>query len=69
MRKYFQIYEYDDNLNVRLEIYQLHEKSTLCWEEIITIRGIDEKEVSWETFQKHFKDKYFTEMFYYEKEK
>jgi len=31
MNKYFQIYEYDDNLKEMLEIYQLQGKSTLWW--------------------------------------
>ena len=69
MNRYFKIYEYDNNLKARLEIYQLQGKATLWWEEIRTVWGIDEQEVTWEQFKKHLKEKYLTEQFYDEKEK
>lgn len=68
MNKYFQIYEYDENLRVRLAIYQLRGKYTLWWEEIKTIEEINEQEVTWEQFQKHFKYRYLTEWSYDDKE-
>jgi len=37
MNRYFKIYEYDNNLKARLEIYQLQGKATLWWEEIRTV--------------------------------
>lgn len=61
MNKYFQIYEYDENFRERLEIYQLQGKNTLWWEEIKMVKEINEHEVMWEQFQKHFKDTYLTE--------
>lgn len=41
----------------------------MWWEEINTVRKINEEEVSWHEFQKHFKDKYLTEHYYNEKAK
>lgn len=67
MNKYFQIYEYDENLRARLAIYQLQGKAILWWEEIKTVIEINEQEVTWEQFQKHFKDRYLTERFYDDK--
>lgn len=69
MNKYFQIYEYDENLRARRAIYQLQGKATLWWEEIKTIKEINEQEVTWEHFQKNFKDRYLTERFYDDKAK
>lgn len=46
----FQIYEYEDNLKAKLEIYQLQGKDTLWWEEIKMEWGVDEQEVSWDNF-------------------
>lgn len=46
MNKCFQIYEYDENLKARLAIYQLQVKDTLWWEEVKTIGGIEEQEVT-----------------------
>lgn len=42
MRKYFHIYEYTNKLKARLAFYQLRGKATLWWEEIKTVRKIDE---------------------------
>jgi len=33
------------------------------------LQGVDEQEVTWEQFQKYFKDKYLTERFYDNKAK
>lgn len=43
MGKYFQIYEYTDKLKAWLAVYQLRGKATLWWEEIKTVRKIDEE--------------------------
>ena len=57
MGKNFQIYEYTNKLKARLAVYQLRGKATLWWEEIKTVRKIDEEQFTWNEFQKHFKDK------------
>eukprot|EP00253_Pinus_taeda_P011093 PITA_11093 len=67
MNKYFQVYKYDHNLKVRLAIFQLQGKATLWWEEVKIVRGVSEQDVTWETFQGYFKEKYLTEYFYDEK--
>ena len=46
MNKYFQVYEYNSNLKVRLAIYQLREKATLWWEEVKNVRSIEEQDVT-----------------------
>jgi len=58
MGKYFQIYEYTDKPKARLVVYQLRGKATLCCKEIKTVRKIDEEQVTWQEFTKHFKEKY-----------
>eukprot|EP00253_Pinus_taeda_P029659 PITA_29659 len=69
MNKYFQLYEYDDNLKARLAIFQLQGKLTLWWEEVKIVKGVTERTITWEKFQKYFKERYLTERFYDEKEK
>eukprot|EP00253_Pinus_taeda_P016801 PITA_16801 len=39
INKYFQLYEYDQNLKARLAIFQLQGKATLWWEEIKIVKG------------------------------
>lgn len=48
MSKYFPNYEYDDNLQAGLAIYQLQGKSIMWWEEVKIVWNINEKEASWE---------------------
>eukprot|EP00253_Pinus_taeda_P029447 PITA_29447 len=67
MNKYFQVYEYDHHLKARLAIFQLQAKATLWWEEVKMVWGVSEQDVTWETFQRYFKEKYLTECFYDEK--
>ena len=67
MNKYFQLYEYDHNLKERLAIFQLQGKVTLWWEEVKMVRGVREQNITWEKFQRYFKERYLTEHFYDEK--
>eukprot|EP00253_Pinus_taeda_P022539 PITA_22539 len=67
MNKYFQVYEYDHHLKARLAIFQLQAKATLWWEEVKMVRGVSEQDVTWEMFQRYFKEKYLTKRFYDEK--
>eukprot|EP00253_Pinus_taeda_P015084 PITA_15084 len=57
----------DNNLKVRLAIFQLQGKATLWWEEIKIVKGVSEQNITWEKFQKYFKERYLTENFYDEK--
>ena len=67
MNKYFQLYEYEHNLKARLAIFQIQGKATLWWEEVKIVRGVSEQNITWEEFQKFFKERYLTERFYDEK--
>eukprot|EP00253_Pinus_taeda_P005458 PITA_05458 len=67
INKYFQLYEYDQNLKARLAIFQLQGKATLWWEEIKIMKGVSEQSITWENFQKYFKERYLTKRFYDEK--
>eukprot|EP00253_Pinus_taeda_P029720 PITA_29720 len=67
MNKYFQLYEYDHNLKARLAIFQLQGKATLWWEEVKIVKGVTEQTITSENFQKYFKERYLTELFYDEK--
>eukprot|EP00253_Pinus_taeda_P010629 PITA_10629 len=67
INKYFQLYEYDQNLKARLAIFQLQGKPTLWWEEIKIVKGVSEQNITWDKFQKYFKERYLTEHFYDEK--
>eukprot|EP00253_Pinus_taeda_P027426 PITA_27426 len=67
MNKYFQLYEYDHNLKARLAIFQLQGKATLWWEEVKIVKGVTEQTITWDNFERYFKERYLTERFYDEK--
>eukprot|EP00253_Pinus_taeda_P033962 PITA_33962 len=67
MNKYFQLYEYDNNLKARLAIFQLQGKATLWWEEVKIVKGVTEQNITWDSFQRFFKERYLMERFYDEK--
>eukprot|EP00253_Pinus_taeda_P002728 PITA_02728 len=67
MNNYFQLYEYDHNLKARLAIFQLQGKATLWWEEVKIVKGVTEQTITWEKFQRYFKERYLNEFFYDEK--
>eukprot|EP00253_Pinus_taeda_P032829 PITA_32829 len=69
MNKYFQLYEYDHNLKAQLAIFQLQGKATLWWEEVKIVKGVTEQTITWDNFQRFFKERYLTERFYDEKAK
>eukprot|EP00253_Pinus_taeda_P029286 PITA_29286 len=69
MNKYFQLYEYDHNLKAQLAIFQLQGKATLWWEELKIVKGVTEQTITWDNFQRFFKERYLTERFYDEKAK
>eukprot|EP00253_Pinus_taeda_P026069 PITA_26069 len=51
----------------RLAIFQLQGKATFWWEEVKIVKGVTEQNITWDNFQRLFKERYLTECFYDEK--
>jgi hypothetical protein len=47
----------------------LNGKASIWWEDLRNVKGIWEKELSWNKFEKYFKKKYLSERYYDEKTK
>ena len=69
MKKYFQIYNYSNELKAKMAIYNLTKKAYIWWQDINKVKGIKDRYVTWKTFKKIFKIKYLSEQHYEEKEK
>ena len=54
MKKYFQIYNYSDELKTKMTIYNLTEKVDIWWQDIKKVKNIKEHYVAWNTFKKIF---------------
>ena len=69
VKKYFQVYNYSDELKAKMAIYNLTGKADIWWQDIQKVKGIKERYVTWKTFKKLFKGKYLSEQYYEEKAK
>ena len=59
MKKYFQIYNYSNQLKARMAIYNLTGKADIWWQDLKRVKGIREKNINWSTFKKYFKNKFY----------
>ena len=55
MKKYFQIYNYSNQLKARMAIYNVSGKADIWWQDLKRVKGIKEKNINWSTFKKYFK--------------
>ena len=61
MKKYFQIYNYSNQLKARMIIYNLSGKADIWWQDLKRVKGIKEKVVNWSNFKRYFKNKFMSE--------
>ena len=54
IKKYFQIYNYYNNMKVRMAIYNLKGKEIIWWQELKLAKGLKEKQMEWSDFKKYF---------------
>ena len=55
IKRYFQLYRYDDNLRACLAIFPLSKKDALWWQEAKSVNNIRSKELSWKVFKSYLK--------------
>ena len=69
MKKYFQIYNYSNQLKARRGIYNLSKKVDIWWQDLKRVKGIKEKNVNWSNFKRYFKKKFLFEQYYEDRAK
>jgi hypothetical protein len=47
MRKYFQLHNYSSHVEARIAIYQLKGKASMWWDQLMQVKHIDEKKITW----------------------
>ena len=52
--KYFQIYNYSDELKAKMTIYNLIGKEDIWWQDLKKVKGIKKNFVTWKNFKKIF---------------
>ena len=60
MKKYFQIYNYSNQLKARMAIYNLMGKVDIWWQDLKRVKSIRENNINWSTFKKYFKKKFLS---------
>ena len=61
MKKYFQIYNYSNQLKTGMPIYNLTGKDDIWWKDLKRVNVIREVNIKWSTFKKYFKKKFLSE--------
>ena len=69
MKKYFEIYNYSNQLKARMAIYNLIGKVDIWWKDLTRVKGIREKKINWSTFKYYFKKKILSKQYYEEQGK
>ena len=54
MRKYFQLHNYSSHAEGRISIYQLKGKASMWWDQLVQVKRIEEKSVTWREFKQYF---------------
>ena len=54
-------------MKARVTIFNLNGRASFWWEHFKKVRKINERILKWERFQKHFKQKYLSDMSYDDK--
>ena len=58
MKKYFQIYNYSNELKAKMDFYNMTGKEDIWCKDIKKVKGTKPRYVMWKTFKKLFKRKY-----------
>jgi hypothetical protein len=64
MRKYFQLQNYSSHAEGRIAMYQLKEKTSMWWDQLVQVQHIREKYIIGKEFKRYFEKKYLTKRYY-----
>ena len=69
IKNYFHIYNYYNNMKVRMVVYNLNGKASIWWKDLNISHGLKEKSLEWSEFKKLFIKQYLFESYYERKTK
>jgi hypothetical protein len=69
MTKYFQLQNYYSHAEQNFLIYQLKGKASIWWDQLVQVKHIKEKNITWKEFKNYFEKKYLTKRYYDKKMK
>jgi len=54
-------------MEASIAIHQLQGQASIWWEQLVRVKRLDERHVSWKQFKKYFKQKYLSEHYFEKK--
>ena len=67
MKKFFQLHDYSENMKERTTTFSLKGKVNIWWEDVKNVKGIHEEDLTWHEFERLFKKKYLSEIYFDDK--
>jgi hypothetical protein len=58
------LHNYSSQVDGRISIYQLKGKESMWWDQLVQVKHIDEKRITWRQFKKYFQKKYLSKHYY-----
>lgn len=69
MEQYFKIHNYFEKEKAQISIFSLNGRDLIWWENLLEVKEIQERKVTWEKFYKYLKDKDLSARYYENKRK
>jgi hypothetical protein len=64
MRKYFQLHNYSSHTEGRIVMYQIKGKASMWWDQLVHVKHIRDKDITWKEFKRYLEKKYLTKRYY-----
>jgi hypothetical protein len=64
MEWHFKIHNYLEREKAQIVIFSVNGHALIWWEHFLEVKGRKERKVTWEKFQKYFKEKYLSTCYY-----
>jgi hypothetical protein len=66
---YFQLHNYSSHVEEIIDIYKIKGEASMSWDQLVQVKHIREKNMTWKEFKKNFEKKYLTKRYYDKKMK
>jgi hypothetical protein len=64
LKKYFRVHDFSENSKARVDTFNLNGKASIWWEYLKSMKGVCEEDLSWKRFEKYFRKKYLSEIYF-----
>jgi len=64
MRKFFRLHDYSENMKAKIATFSLKGKADIWLEDVKNVKGIHEDDLTWHEFERLFKKKYLSKIYF-----